>query len=223
VIAAERDRRDRPLQRRRDHARDVQVAQQAAQPLDQIPGAGDAALRALRRQERTHIPRRQMLQPQSGSELLALCQEQPRDTLVVLDRMRDEPTLAGQIPPIVVQQPLDRSLRHHPRRRRHDAGLAQVRERDPQTSRRNPSAITGRVASLGEPQLMLRGQPIRAQTLDREPVAEMTELINPTIDPASREPLLRQPLRVAGHIRLKRARSRAGPNWPASHRCLHRS
>jgi hypothetical protein len=31
---------------------------------------------------------------------------------------------------------------------------------------------------------MLRGQLIRAQTLDREPVAEMTELINPTLDPA---------------------------------------
>ena len=42
-----------------------------------------------------------MLQPQSDSELLAPCQEQPRDTLVVLDRMRDKPTLAGQIPPIV--------------------------------------------------------------------------------------------------------------------------
>ena len=107
------DRRDRPLQRRRDQPRDVQVAQQRPQRTHQIPRPGHAALRALPRQERAHIRRRQPLQRQLPRPHLPR-QEQPRDPEIRIDRPRRQPPLPAQIALILLQQPLDRTLRPRP-------------------------------------------------------------------------------------------------------------
>ena len=69
--------------------------------------------------------------------------------------------------------------------------------------------MTGRSAGLDEPLLMLGGQLVRAQPFDLKPTAEMTKLTQPLLDPARREPRVRQPPREPDRIRRQRPRSRS--------------
>ena len=86
AIAQIRDPRHRPPKRSLDQPGHVQVAQQRTQALGQLARPGDAALRALAREELRHVGRGQPLQVQAAA-LRALAKEQPRDTLIPLDRL----------------------------------------------------------------------------------------------------------------------------------------